>query len=585
HPHDDYSPIWSPDGSKLGFSSSRNIGNMDVYFIWLKRSDDEKSDEDWEVVSEPLPPLKKPGDKNGDKDKEQENEKKKSDDEKEVEVSIDFQNIHLRARRLTSLPGSEFSYDFSPDGKEMVYTSNNEGTSDILKIKCTGEDSKKLVQNADPRQIKWEKKPDLIYFLSGGDIKSVKPDGGNQETHIFSAAISIDPQAERRFKFNEIWRLENNWFYDSEFHGKDWKKIGEVHEPIALSTRHYRDFSNAVNIMLGRLNASHLYYGDSGRPPTGPNTGYLGCVFSEDEKIGLLIRDITPHSPIDEVELGIKPGARIVGINGYGVGGWGENPTANYWRVLEGTVGVEIELGVLDENATDPRWVRLVPTDYYGWNELEYQAWMERNNRKVEELSGGRLGYLHIEGMYEIALERFEQDLYTVGHDKNGVIIDVRYNSGGWTTDWLLAMLDTRRHALTQARGGGFGYPQERTPVYTFIKPIAVLCNQWSFSNAEIFSHAIQQLDRGILVGWPTAGGVISTGGTSLADGSYISLPRRGWWAVDPETLEIKFNLENHAAIPDVLVDLTPEDIAEGKDPQLEAAVKALMTEMGLENN
>jgi tricorn protease len=108
-----------------------------------------------------------------------------------------------------------------------------------------------------------------------------------------------------------------------------------------------------------------------------------------------------------------------------------------------------------------------------------------------------------------------------------------------------------------------------------------VLVNQYSFSNAEVFSHAIQQLGRGLLVGWPTAGGVISTGGRLLADGSYVSLPLRGWWGIDPDTGSIEYNLEGTAATPEVMVDLLPSDIASGKDLQLEAAVETLTDELG----
>ena len=115
-------------------------------------------------------------------------------------------------------------------------------------------------------------------------------------------------------------------------------------------------------------------------------------------------------------------------------------------------------------------------------------------------------------------------------------------------------MLSPNRHALTQPRDGGIGYPEDRTPVYQTDIPIVVLCNEYSFSNAEIFAHAIQRLERGTLIGWPTGGGVISMGSTRLADNSYISLPRRGWWAASPVSGRKLFNLEGTPAVPDVYI-------------------------------
>jgi tricorn protease len=136
----------------------------------------------------------------------------------------------------------------------------------------------------------------------------------------------------------------------------------------------------------------------------------------------------------------------------------------------------------------------------------------------------------------------------------------------------LLTILSFRPHSFTRARGGGRGYPQSRRPFYAWTKPTAVLCNEASFSNAEIFSHAVKTLGIGPLIGRPTFGGVISTGGTRLIDGSMLRLPRRGWW-IYPEGP----CMERHGAIPDYDVPLSPEDENADHDPQLEKAVEVLM--------
>jgi tricorn protease len=173
---------------------------------------------------------------------------------------------------------------------------------------------------------------------------------------------------------------------------------------------------------------------------------------------------------------------------------------------------------------------------------------------------------------------RFEEELYAAGSGKAGLIIDVRENGGGSTADHLLTSLLQPTHATTIPRGGGPGYPQDRKVYATWSKPIVVLCNQNSFSNAEIFSHAIKTLKRGKLVGAPTAGGVISTGGVTIMDLGFLRLPFRGWFLLnDGEDMEL------NGAVPDVVVWPAAGDFARGVDAQLDKAVEVLSADVKAE--
>jgi tricorn protease len=177
--------------------------------------------------------------------------------------------------------------------------------------------------------------------------------------------------------------------------------------------------------------------------------------------------------------------------------------------------------------------------------------------------------------MNQESLDVFERDLYAAAHGKQGLIIDVRNNGGGWTTDRLLASIMYPRHAYTVPRGLDpkitSGYPQDRLFIQRYSGPINMLCNERSFSNAEIISHAFKTLKRGTLVGQRTAGGVISTGSTTLIDGTVVRIPFRGWFLPDGT------NMERNGAVPDILVPQTPEDEVHGIDNQLKAAVEDLM--------
>src|SRR5690606_21859348 len=154
----------------------------------------------------------------------------------------------------------------------------------------------------------------------------------------------------------------------------------------------------------------------------------------------------------------------------------------------------------------------------------------------------GDLGYIHIRGMDQGSLDTFERDLYAAAYGRKGLIIDVRSNGGGWTADRVLASLMVQPHAYTIARGdtsgNTAGYPQDRLFIQRYTKPIAMLCNEKSFSNAEIVSHAFKALKRGTLVGQQTYGGVISTGGFQLVDGTFVRLPFRGWFLMDGTDME-----------------------------------------------
>ena len=177
--------------------------------------------------------------------------------------------------------------------------------------------------------------------------------------------------------------------------------------------------------------------------------------------------------------------------------------------------------------------------------------------------------------MNQSSFHKFEEELYAAGAGKSGLVIDVRNNGGGSTTDHLLTALTQPVHAITVPRGGGPGYPQDRKVYATWKKPIVVLCNQNSFSNAEIFSHAIKTLGRGQLVGVPTAGGVISTGAAAIMDVGTLRLPGRGWYVLGTGE-----DMELNGAVPHHVVWPQPGELPAGKDVQIEKAVEVLLADV-----
>jgi tricorn protease len=258
----------------------------------------------------------------------------------------------------------------------------------------------------------------------------------------------------------------------------------------------------------------------------------------------------------------------------------------NFYSLLDGKVNTPTLLQVQNSEG-DNREVVIEPTDDLG-DEL-YNQWVEKRKELTEKYSDGKLGYIHVEGMNWPSFERFERELVATGEDKEGIIIDVRYNGGGWTTDYLLTVLQYQQHAYTIPRGATDNlqknktkfrehYPfGERLPLSSLTKPSITLANENSYSNAEIFSHAFKNLDLGTLVGEPTFGAVISTGGAGLMGGSYVRIPFRGWY-VKPTNK----NMEHGPAIPDIEVHNAP-DYRGGEDKQLKRAVDELLNQ--IDNN
>jgi tricorn protease len=215
------------------------------------------------------------------------------------------------------------------------------------------------------------------------------------------------------------------------------------------------------------------------------------------------------------------------------------------------------------------------PARYAAIRALLYPQWVRENRAAVEAWSEGKLGYLHVRAMSQESFLQFEQDLYAAGVGKEGLIIDVRDNGGGSTADHLLTALTQPVHAITVPRGGTPGYPQDRKVYATWTKPVTVLCNQNSFSNAEIFSHAIKTLKRGQLVGVTTAGGVISTGARGIMDLGTLRMPGRGWFLLGTGE-----DLEMNGAVPDHLVWPQPGSLAPRDDAQLKKAVEVLRADV-----
>lgn len=501
-------------------------------------------------------------------------EKKKDKGEKdEVEVVIDFEGIHDRMHRVRVSDSTERGLSWSPDGKRLYFWTSYRGKRGVHYVEFPDELSPKYWTSKRLSDSRWLEDGNRLVGLSGGKPTEMARNG-KSKSYEFEVYTETKLPERNQVVFDQAWRTMRDRWYDENLGNNDWEAIRRKYRRAAATVD-----SGALNIvcnmMLGELNGSHLGFSmfDRNRRRRAQEwreaTGHLGTRFDPDhEGPGLRVLNVVKGSPAFREDSRILPGEVILTIDGQEVA-----PDRDIALALTGKPDREVQVEVRDEEG-ETRTVNIRPTSYRRIRQLLYDEWVEDNRKKVEELSDGELGYLHIRAMGGGNLIKFDEELFRVGHGRNGLVIDVRENGGGSITDHLLTCLTQPTHAITRPRGGGRGYPQGRRVYATWNKPIVVLCNQNSFSNAEIFSHAIKTLERGQLVGVPTAGGVISTGGTMLMGVARLRLPFRGWYTLDGQDMEL------HGAVPHHVIWPRPCEWPSGEDRQLEKAVEVLAADV-----
>ncbi|RLE19369.1 MAG: peptidase S41 [Acidobacteria bacterium] len=555
HPDEDGYPVWTADGKMLYFLSHRSHYSNDVWYVYLTKADDQMTAEDREEAAETKKETAK---------------KSKKKEAPAVTVKIDFTDIFKRVHKLTHLEGDEGAFAVNKDGTEIMFTASISGTPALWKIKRDGSGMKELSGTKGVSAISWNQKTGKYFFrTSTGSLKSVTFKG-KTENYPYRAKLHTSRKALFHQMYLECWRIMNNHFYDPKFHGADWQAVKAKYEPMALKAASRDDFYDVVREMIGELNGSHLGI----YPPRGQRhrmTGELGILKDYSYKgNGIRVKKVLNESPASFEKSRLRSGDVIETVNGTPI-----SRESNFYAPLFDTVGQRILLKVKGKDGKS-REVAIEPASPRKNLDYLYDHWVEENRKLVDTYSGGKLGYVHIRAMDQTSYDRFQQEVYSEANGKAGLVIDVRNNGGGWTTDILLRIIGQKEHAITIPRNGGKGYPDmERKQVFLWTRPIVVTCNEGSYSNAEIFSHAVKTLGIAKLVGMPTFGAVISTGGTALIDGSYFRIPFRGWYVSSTGK-----DMENGPAIPDYIVATEPGDEAKGIDRQLKKACQVLLKQL-----
>lgn len=486
---------------------------------------------------------------------------------------IDWDDIHLRTERAAGI--SAETIVISPNGQQVAFRSISSGDDLWVASSNGGNLSRVTYGSQSPRSLRWSKKSSgMVYFLNGsGELHYARTGsvlgslGGSEPPKVsFQAKMIVRRDEEFGEMFAQSWRGLSDFFYDAKHHDTDWTAIRAKYQALVPHVAMKEDLYALISLMLGELNASHL--GISGQLPTPQElTADLGLLFDDAYSgPGLKVAEVLKRGPADKRGLGVKPGDVILAIDRVALTG-----RENVSRLLNNKAGEGVLLDVTD-NPKDPkakRRVEVVAITRDRATDLMYDRWVAQNAAAVEKLSGGKVGYIHIPAMDDKGLEVFVRALYSDNFDKNAVVIDVRYNGGGFTHDQVLNYLSGKEHTFFRQRDGGEGLVLRNTD-RKWTKPLVVMCNNRSYSDAEIFPHAFRALGLGKVVGQATGGFVIGTTSMRLIDGSQFRLPRTGVFTVKG------VNMEKQGVIPDVAVEITPTDWAKGIDTQLAKAVEVV---------
>ncbi|MBX9681945.1 MAG: PDZ domain-containing protein [Gemmataceae bacterium] len=494
----------------------------------------------------------------------------------------DWEGIHLRVKHPAQLTASECA--ISGNGSKIAFRSSQD--NDLWVASVDGSQVTRLTQGGvKPAQIIWSRffEGQLTFRDGTGVIRTVNlaaatpAPGPTAPAAVlgsisFSARLTVRQDEVFAEVFEQAWRSLSDSFYDGGFHGADWKRVRDKYRPLVAHCAQREDLYALVYLMLGELNASHL--GITGNLPTPEQmTADLGLLYDRTYPgPGLKIAEVLKEGPSDQRGLNLKPGEIILSIDGQMIDG-GVDPS----KLLNDKSGESVRVVVTTNpgDAKAKRTVEIKPASRQSVGQLHYERWIERNAQKVHEQSKGKLAYIHIPSMDDAGVERFLRGLYSEAADKEGIVLDVRFNGGGFTHETILNYLLGKEHAQFFQRSGAHGYSLNASD-RKWTKPVVLLINSRSFSDAEIFPNAFRVHGLGKLVGQPTGAHVIGTRNINLIDGSSFRIPRIG------VRTDKGLNMEKAGVEPDVKIDNHPDQLARGEDAQLEKAVGVLTQDVAV---
>lgn len=576
---------WSPDGEYILFDTQQRTETPALARVGLKLRTPKFNEDKFRDLFEQENPKEKPKEKSkpsvtpppAPADSSAAAVKTllaKNKDEKPIE--IDFEEIRKRLSLIN--PGISINeHAISPDGKTLLVTASAEGSFNLYTINLD-----ELARNRSARQItstptfkfdaQFSPKGNEVFYIDRGRIRIVNLARGNVRTLSLNLNMKVKFHDEKMEIFEQGWRYMRDHFYDPNFHGVNWSAMRQKYSPLVRGSRNLTEMRRLMNMMVGELNASHLgVSGSSGF--RGNPIGKLGLRFDrmEYENGGRLkiteVIDLTPAAVSKEIKLGDY----LLSVDKIKIDG-----KTNINELLENKVGRRVEIETASNvTGSNKKKVVLKPIGTRAEKQLLYRQWVEANREYVNRISGGKLGYVHLPNMGGGTLAQLYVDLDVENQKKQGVVVDIRNNNGGFINSFVIDIF-ARRGYLTMRERGLWKYPaRSALGQRSLERPTVLITNQHSLSDAEDLSEGFRELKLGKIVGEKTSGWIIFTWSPNLFDGTRFRLPRT------KITDNRGQNMELNPRPVDVQVTRPIGETFTNKDSQLDTAVRELMKTVG----
>jgi len=571
--YDDNAPVFDPDGEYLYYLSDRSLSpiysDLDATWIYPNTT---------RLVAVPLrrdvaSPLAPRSDEEGGEDA-PENAGEESADEADAPLAIDLEGFEARGVVLPPESGNYGTLRAAAD--KVIYlrhprTGSDEDDSQIAYYDLEEREAKTVVGAASDYQLSADGKKMLVRHGPRHAIVDVAPDQKLEKALATDELeMDIDPRAEWRQLFTEVWRTYRDYFYDPSLHGLDWQGLRDHYGALVDDAVTRWDVNFIIGDLIAEVNASHTYVfgGDTETPPR-RQVGLLGIDWAVENgafQIDRIVRgapwDIETRSPLLEPGVDVREGDYILAVNGLPLD-TGREPFAAFEGLAGTTVTVTVNSRPTLEGARDV----LVET-LTSESRLRNLEWIESNRRRVDEATDGRVGYIYVIntgtfGQTEL-VRQFNSQM-----KKDGLIIDERFNGGGQLPDRFVEQMNRQMVAMLYFRNGH----RQTWPPVTHYGPKVMLINGWAGSGGDAFPWFFREMEAGPLIGERTWGGLIGPAtGHQLIDGGFYTAPAGRLYTVDGEWFA-----EGHGVEPDIPVVDHPGEMAKGHDPQLEAAIAEVM--------
>ena len=561
--YQDSSPLWNQSGGVVYWASARygqrDHGSWgreyDIMAAFLTQDAYDAftlSKEEYELAKEM-------------KDADADGENKDTPDEP---LEVDWDGLDDRTVRLTKDSANITQSYLNKDASKLYFLKRHASGSELW-VREFREDNTKLLRKLD-RTATFEFTPDeeTLFVLSGGKLSHASVDSLATPKSIgFNAAMTLRSAAERDYMFQHAWRQIQDKFYNPDFHGIDWEAMKSAYE-IKLPTITYnRDLANLMAEMTGELNASHI--GVTYRPGPikgGDSTASLGILFDlKDTSGALLIEEVLDKSPLKKTKSQITAGMRLHAVDGHALDG-----KANLASLLNHKSGKRVRLTILREDNTQFDEV-MIPITTSQQNQLMYERWVKTRRELVDQLSDGRLGYVHVRGMNDSSFRTVYSEVLGRNFDKEAMVIDTRWNGGGWLHNDLAKLFMGQEYVTMHVRGREY----RGDSLDQWNKPSILVMGEGNYSDAHAFPYTYDVLNIGKMVGMPVPGTMTAVWWEmSLSGDMRVGVPQVGMKNTKGEYLE------NNQTEPDYLVKNDPQSMSEGKDKQIEKAVQVMLQQL-----